>query len=205
MGNSWIQGLLKFVVFCFFCVCVFFSLYPAILLIYYIYIYIYIYTPFLVKFPVFPTWKEPDEKGPSLFYCFTLVPRLQLPMVSLLIIFYKSCCTHNLIIYIYIYIYISGATTSGYIEPGSKGNEGVLWIPQCSSITRTSSSDCFLSYPGYSRSGLIFYSPSWLGKTSLRSEFSFSQTGFCTFRKLIISLWLANSFIQLSHDLIDVA
>ena len=36
-----------------------------------IYIYIYIYTPFLVKFPVFPTWKDPDEKGPSLFYCFT--------------------------------------------------------------------------------------------------------------------------------------
>ena len=34
-----------------------------------------------------------------------------------------------------------GATT-----PGSDGNEGVLSIPQISSITRALPSDCFVSY-----------------------------------------------------------
>ena len=42
----------------------------------------------------------------------------------------------------------SGATTMGQSEPGSDGNEGVLRIPQSSSITRTSPSDCLVSYPG---------------------------------------------------------
>ena len=34
--------------------------------------------------------------------------------------------------------------------PGSDGNEGVLRIPQSSSITGTSPSDCSVSYPGHS-------------------------------------------------------
>ncbi len=34
--------------------------------------------------------------------------------------------------------------------PGSDGNEEVLHIPQSSSITRTSPSDCLVSYPGLS-------------------------------------------------------
>ena len=33
--------------------------------------------------------------------------------------------------------------------PESDGNEEVLCIPQSSSITKTSASDCFASYPGY--------------------------------------------------------
>ena len=47
-----------------------------------------------------------------------------------------------------------GYDTIKYYHPdpigtGSDGNEGVLCIPQSSSITKVSSSDCLLSYPGY--------------------------------------------------------
>ena len=44
---------------------------------------------------------------------------------------------------------LSGATTPSQCGPGSDGNEGVLHIPQISSITRTSPSDCLVSYPGH--------------------------------------------------------
>ena len=66
----------------------------------------------------------------------------------------------------------SGATTSGQSGHGSDANEGMLRIPQSSSITGTSSSDCLVSYPGHLLGGYtlckkavrIFYSPSRLGK-----------------------------------------
>ena len=41
---------------------------------------------------------------------------------------------------------LSGATILGQSVPGSNGNEGVLHIPQSSSITGSSSSDCLVSY-----------------------------------------------------------
>ena len=41
---------------------------------------------------------------------------------------------------------LSGAIFSGQSEPGSDGNEVVLRIPQSSSITGTSPSDCLVSY-----------------------------------------------------------
>ena len=44
---------------------------------------------------------------------------------------------------------LSGVTTSCHGGPGSDGNEGVLHIPQCSSITGISPSDCLVSYPGH--------------------------------------------------------
>ena len=44
---------------------------------------------------------------------------------------------------------LSGATTPGQSVPGSSGNEGVLCIPQSSSISGTSPSDCLESYPGH--------------------------------------------------------
>ena len=44
---------------------------------------------------------------------------------------------------------LSGATTPGQNRPGSIGNEGVFRIPQSSSITGTSPSDCLVSYPGH--------------------------------------------------------
>ena len=47
----------------------------------------------------------------------------------------------------------SGAITPSQSEPGSDGNEGVLQIPQSSSITGTSPSDCFVLYPAHSLAG----------------------------------------------------
>ena len=44
---------------------------------------------------------------------------------------------------------LSGATTPGLSGLGNNGNEGVLHIPQSSSNTGTSPSDCFVSYPGH--------------------------------------------------------
>ena len=41
---------------------------------------------------------------------------------------------------------LSGATNPGKSGPGSDGNEGVLHIPQSSSITAASPSDCLVSY-----------------------------------------------------------
>ena len=42
-----------------------------------------------------------------------------------------------------------GATTPGQSGPGSDGNNGVLRIPQNSSFTETSPSDCLVSYAGH--------------------------------------------------------
>ena len=45
---------------------------------------------------------------------------------------------------------LSGATTPGQRRPGSDGNEGILRIPQSSSITEASPSDCLVSYQEHS-------------------------------------------------------
>ena len=42
---------------------------------------------------------------------------------------------------------------TGQRGPGSDGNKGVLCVPQSSSITETSLSDCLESYPGHSLEG----------------------------------------------------
>ena len=44
---------------------------------------------------------------------------------------------------------LSGATTPGQSGPGSDGNEGVIRIPQSSSIAGSSPSNCLVSYPGH--------------------------------------------------------
>ena len=73
----------------------------------------------------------------------------------------------------------SDATTPGLSGPVSDGNEGVLHIPQSSSITRTSPSDCLVSYPGHlffltlSRGAVsVFYSSNPLGKPELEKFIS---------------------------------
>ena len=48
---------------------------------------------------------------------------------------------------------LSGATPPGQSRPGSDGNEGVFRIPQSSSFTGTSLSDCLVLYPGHSLVG----------------------------------------------------
>ena len=50
---------------------------------------------------------------------------------------------------------LSGATTSGQSGPESDGNEGVLRIPQISSITGASPSDCLMWYSEYSLEGVL--------------------------------------------------
>ena len=45
---------------------------------------------------------------------------------------------------------LSGATTPGQSGPRSNDNEGVLHIPQSSSLSGTSLSECLVSYPGHS-------------------------------------------------------
>ena len=49
----------------------------------------------------------------------------------------------------------SDATTQGLSGPGSDGSEGVLHIPQSSSITGTSPSDCLVSYSGHLLEGVL--------------------------------------------------
>ena len=48
---------------------------------------------------------------------------------------------------------LSGATALGHGRPGSNCNEGILCISQSSNMTRTSSSNCLVSYLGHSLSG----------------------------------------------------
>ena len=72
---------------------------------------------------------------------------------------------------------LSGATIPGQSIPWSNGNEGVLHIHQSSCITRTSPSDCLVSYPGHSRGGGVlllcrgaigvFYGPGRQGSYAL--------------------------------------
>ena len=45
---------------------------------------------------------------------------------------------------------LAGARTLDQSEPGSDGNDWVLYIPQNSSITGNSPSDCLVSYTGHS-------------------------------------------------------
>ena len=45
---------------------------------------------------------------------------------------------------------LSDATTPVQGVSESDGNEGILRIPQISSTSETSPSDCLVSYPGYS-------------------------------------------------------
>ena len=52
---------------------------------------------------------------------------------------------------------LSGAPTPGQSGLGSDGNEGVLRIPQSSSIAGTSPSDCLVSYPGHLLGGGVSY------------------------------------------------
>ena len=93
---------------------------------------------------------------------------------------------------------LSGATTLGHSEPGSDGNERVLRIPQNSSITGASASDCSMSYPGHSLGeGIlplrtdavgVFYSPSRLGYIINES------------RRLPTELWVKRSLIQILDE-----
>ena len=79
---------------------------------------------------------------------------------------------------------LSDATIPAPNGPASDGKKGVLRIPQRSSITGTSPSDCLVPYPGLSCGGHtlyryavgVFYSPSRLGHgTLIREVLSFCR------------------------------
>ena len=53
----------------------------------------------------------------------------------------------------------SGAPTSGQSGHGHNDNERALYIPQSSSFTLASSSDCFVSYPGECNRGILQTQP----------------------------------------------
>ena len=77
---------------------------------------------------------------------------------------------------------LSGATTPGQSGPVNKGNKGVICIPQSSSITETSPSECLVSY---SRFSLREYYPS----AEMESEYSEALADWATssLSKVIIS------------------
>ena len=58
-------------------------------------------------------------------------------------------------VFLHLYRTLSAATNPSQSGPGSHGNDGVLCIPQSSSITGTSPPDCLVSYPGYSLVGAV--------------------------------------------------
>ena len=103
---------------------------------------------------------------------------------------------------------ISGATTPRHSRHGSDGNEGVLRIPQSSSITGTSPSDCLVSYLRHSLGGgiplcrdavSVFYRPSRLGKIIFHISFVYSDSlpwleNNLRWRKVIeIPLWTSGN------------
>ena len=66
---------------------------------------------------------------------------------------------------------LSGATTPNQREPGSDGNEGVLLIPQSSSITGVSPSDCLVSYPEHPMQSLYSTSPTDWATQIVKKEY----------------------------------
>ena len=58
----------------------------------------------------------------------------------------KVNSNHGLVLFNPLIGLLSGATIPGQSGPGSDGNEGVLRIPQSSSITGASLSDCLVPY-----------------------------------------------------------
>ena len=97
---------------------------------------------------------------------------------------------------------ISGAATPGQCKPGSDGNEEVLNIPQSSSITGSSPSDCLVSYPGHSLQGVlplcrdavgVFCNPSQLDQIN-RSVYKKKPNWLYRFQNWqVVALWHINS------------
>ena len=114
---------------------------------------------------------------------------------------------------------LSGATTLSQSGPGSDSNKGVLCIPQSSTITRTSQSDCLVSYPEHllERGVLplcretvgVFYNPSWLRNLLLvlkcfneytkrnldNLNFSLGPRSFCCI--ILVHFSFARTFVSL--------
>ena len=101
---------------------------------------------------------------------------------------------------------LSSDTPLGQSGPGSNGNEGVHSIPQSSSITETSLSDCLVSYPGYSMRGVlplcidavsVFCSSSRLGHFILKIFLAYLQLSTST-SKLPFLVFLTVALLEIA-------
>ena len=89
---------------------------------------------------------------------------------------------------------LTSGTTPCQSGPGRNDNEEGLCIPQNSSITGTSPSDCLMPYPGYSLWGVlplwinavgVFYDNSWSSKEEKRFTFILRHNKTFTFSSFI--------------------
>ena len=79
--------------------------------------------------------------------CFTANSHLYLVVLwSQLTLSCFLSCIHYLLAFLFVFL---SANQNLLLISGSDGNERVLYIPQSSSITGTSPSDCLESYPGH--------------------------------------------------------
>ena len=90
-----------------------------------------------------------------------------------------------------------GATTLGLSELEIDGNERVLHIPQTSSITGISLSDCLVSYAGHSLVGGSFLSAEWERKL-LSFDLQRNLVGRFSHWRLII--WAGNIVVVMLAD-----
>ena len=86
----------------------------------------------------------------KLSFKLTFLNRLELICLHTVKWFQALLSNDNSVCFVWFYgiSTLSGAGTAGQSKPESNDNEWVLCIPQSSSITRTSLSDCLESYPG---------------------------------------------------------
>ena len=99
---------------------------------------------------------------------------------------------------------LSVATTPGQGWPVSIGNKGIICIPQSSSITEASPSDCLMSYPGHS---LGEFYPSAV----MQSGYSTAPTDWAKYFWIQVKLnrvpWFLNSqymFFSLGANIIHI-
>ena len=114
---------------------------------------------------------------------------------------------HSLVLFDPQIGHLSSANTPGQSGPRSKGNEGVLHIPQSSNITGTLPSDCFVSYPGHLMRGSL--TPQQRCSQCIRQPQPAGQTrNYCScykinFRKKVWFGLVWFGFFVLWHDLFN--
>ena len=96
-------------------------------------------------------------------------------------LFCPPCILRSLVLFDPIDRTLSGANSPVQSGPGSDSNEGLLRIPQSSSITVTSLSDCSVSYPGLL---LGRFYPS----AEMQSVYSTTPSKFCAYLCILVSI-----------------
>ncbi len=94
----------------------------------------------------------------------------------------------------------SDKTLSSAITPGQTGNEGVLRVPQSSSIIKTSPSDCLVPYPGHS----VGESYSYAEKSSSSYDSHLHWQLWHHVRAMLICFFSILLIFEESHEAYDV-